>query len=170
MLMLSKSEFYKLRRQRMNELFEIAGDRQHLALMLNKSPTTIESWVKRGCVDKSHAIEIEAHPLFGKTFKALYLRPDLFCRPMSKRVQEYKRKCEEMKISELEDELDEINEAISSLDQDFADLNVECYEELEGSVKRDTENSKLKRLYEELRKMKEEHIRTTKERLINESV
>lgn len=169
MLTLTKSELNKLQKDRMNELFQFAGDKFHLAAMMNKKFSTIESWVRAGAVSKAHALEIENHPLLGKHFEADYLRPDLYVKPMTPKILEYKRLKEEKQLQHLEDELDEIDNAILTIEQDFSGLNLEHYDELPGAVKRESENSKLKRLYEELRKMKEEHIRSMKEKMINEA-
>lgn len=66
-----------MQKQAVTDLVRFAGGRTHLARMLTKPLSTINSWVDRGKVSKEAAEEISEHPTFNKQFPISRMRPDL---------------------------------------------------------------------------------------------
>ncbi len=76
MLLYTKSELDKIKKERLNELIKFAGHPAHLAKMLNVTPASISYWIRRGYISVKYAKLVEKHPTLGEKFAAMYLLPD----------------------------------------------------------------------------------------------
>lgn len=66
-----------MQKQAVIDLVRFAGGRAHLARMLDKPISTVNSWIDRGRVSKEAAKEISEHSAFELHFPMIKLRPDL---------------------------------------------------------------------------------------------
>jgi hypothetical protein len=66
-----------MQKQALTDLVVFAGGRVHLARMLTKPLSTVNSWIDRGKVSREGALEISKHPTFSKEFTISRMRPDL---------------------------------------------------------------------------------------------
>ena len=77
MLTLTLPELERVQSDAVDALVDMAGNDAHLALMLGINIMTVRGWTFRRRVSKKGALTVEQHPILGKHFTALDLRPDI---------------------------------------------------------------------------------------------
>lgn len=77
MLEYTKEQLKEVHRKAVLDLVEFSGGRAHLARMLNRPLSTINSWIDRGMISKQGAIAVSENSALNKEFPISRLRPEL---------------------------------------------------------------------------------------------